>query len=137
VLRDGSRDGPVEQGTRLLYQPPGLGGGYVKLHDQSLLGSPFYWIQPLPTLGLAVVVYPPSFTKKDEDKPVRERMVETRVTASMENLAVTMMQANNLAADSPQYEALARTASYALDLAEVGLSSETNTFNSLEPTKAC
>ncbi len=62
--------------------------------------------------------------------------MESRVAALMENLAVAVMQANNLAADSPQYEALAQTVAYALDLAELGLSSETNTFNSLEPSKA-
>lgn len=41
------------------------------------------------------------------------------------------MQANNLAADSPEYETLA----YALDLAELGLSAESNAFDALEPPK--
>ena len=63
-------------------------------------------------------------------------MVEARVAALMENLAVVVMQANNLAADSPQYEALAKTLAYALDLAELGLSVESNTLGSLEPPKA-
>jgi hypothetical protein len=39
----------------------------------------------------------------------------------MENLAVVVMQANNLAADSPEYDALAESLAYALDLAELGL----------------
>jgi hypothetical protein len=46
-----------------------------------------------------------------------EGIVEARVAALMENLAVAVMQANNLAADSPEYEALAETVAYALDLA--------------------
>jgi hypothetical protein len=54
----------------------------------------------------------------------------------MENLAVVVMQANNLAADSPEYEALAGTVAYALDLAEMGLAAESNTFDALEPPKA-
>jgi hypothetical protein len=54
----------------------------------------------------------------------------------MENLAVAVMQANNLAADSPEYQALAKTVAYALDLAELGLSAESNTFDALEPPKA-
>ncbi len=61
--------------------------------------------------------------------------MEARVAALMENLAVVVMQANSLAADSPQYEALAETLAYALDLAEVGLSVESDTFGSLEPPK--
>ncbi len=51
-----------------------------------------------------------------------------RVEALMENLAVAVMQADNLAADSPEYEALAETLAYALDLAELGLSVESNAF---------
>jgi hypothetical protein len=63
-------------------------------------------------------------------------VVEARVAALMENLAVVVMQANNLAADSPEYEALAETVAYALDLTELGLSAESNTFDTLEPPKA-
>jgi hypothetical protein len=48
-------------------------------------------------------------------------VVEANVTALMENLAVVVMQANNLAADSPEYEPLAETVAYALDLTELGL----------------
>ena len=62
--------------------------------------------------------------------------MEARVVALMENLAVAVMQANNLAADSPEYQALAKTVAYALDLAELGLSAESNTFDALEPPKA-
>jgi hypothetical protein len=51
-----------------------------------------------------------------------ERLVETKVEALMENLALAVIQANNLAADSHEYEALAETLAYALDLAELGLS---------------
>jgi hypothetical protein len=47
----------------------------------------------------------------------------------MENLAVAVMQANNLAADSPEYGSLAETLAYALDLAELGLSAESNAFD--------
>ena len=54
----------------------------------------------------------------------------------MENLAVVTMQVNKLAADSPEYEALAETLAYALDLAEMGLSAESNAFGLLEPPKA-
>ncbi len=46
----------------------------------------------------------------------------------MENLAVAVMQTNNLAADSPEYGALAEAVAYALDLAELGLSAESNAF---------
>ncbi len=46
----------------------------------------------------------------------------------MGNLAVAVMQANNLAAESPEYEALAETLAYALDLAELGLSVESSAF---------
>ena len=54
--------------------------------------------------------------------------MEARVEALMDNLAVAVMQANNLAADSPEYEALAEAVAYALDLAELGLSVESNAF---------
>jgi hypothetical protein len=46
----------------------------------------------------------------------------------MGNLAVAVMQANNLAAESPEYEALAETLAYALDLTEMSLSVESNAF---------
>ena len=62
--------------------------------------------------------------------------MEAKVEALMENLAVVMMQANNLAADSPEYEALAETLAYALDLADMGLSAESNAFGLSEPPKA-
>jgi hypothetical protein len=55
--------------------------------------------------------------------------VEARVEALMENLAVVVMQANNLAADAPEYGSLAETLAYALDLAELGLSAESNAFD--------
>ncbi len=61
--------------------------------------------------------------------------MEARVVKLMDNLAVAMMQANDLAADSPEYEVLAHTIAYALDLADLGLSTESNTFSSLEPPK--
>lgn len=54
--------------------------------------------------------------------------MEARVEALMDNLAVAVMQANNLAADAPEYEALADAIAYALDLAELGLSVESNAF---------
>ena len=62
--------------------------------------------------------------------------MEARVEALMENLAVAVMQANNLAADSPQYEALADMVAYALDLTEMSLSAESNGFAASEPPKA-
>ena len=63
--------------------------------------------------------------------------MEARVEALMDNLAaVAVIQASNLAADSPEYEALAETFAYALDLAELGLSVESNAFDSLQPPKA-
>jgi hypothetical protein len=61
--------------------------------------------------------------------------VEAKVEALMENLAVAAMQANNLAADSPEYGALAETLSYALDLAELGLSAETGALGLSEAPK--
>jgi hypothetical protein len=63
-------------------------------------------------------------------------VVEARVTVLMENLAVAVMQANGLAAESPEYEPLAEMVAYALDLAELGLSVESNAFDALEPPKA-
>ena len=62
--------------------------------------------------------------------------METRVEALMENLAVVVMQANNLAADSPEYDALAETLAYALGLAELGLSAESSVFDLSELPKA-
>lgn len=61
--------------------------------------------------------------------------MEARVAALMDNLAVALMQANDLAADSPEYEVLAENLAYALDLADLGLSVESNAFDSLEPPK--
>ena len=66
----------------------------------------------------------------------KEQVVETKLEALMENLAVAVMQANNLAADSPEYGALAETLAYALDLADMGLSAESNAFGLSEPPKA-
>ena len=54
----------------------------------------------------------------------------------MENLAVAVMLANDLAADSSEYKALAETLAYALDLADLGLLAESNVFDALEPPKA-
>jgi hypothetical protein len=65
-----------------------------------------------------------------------EGTVTARVEALVENLAVAVMQANNLAADSPEYETLAATLAYALDLADLGLSAESSMFDALEPPKA-
>ncbi|GEM_PF-1791753 len=64
-----------------------------------------------------------------------EQQVEAKVEALMENLAVVVMQANNLAADSPEYGALAETVGYALNLAELGLSAESNAFDLSETPK--
>lgn len=61
--------------------------------------------------------------------------VEPRVEALVDILAVALMQAENLAADSPEYEVLAETVAYALDLADLGLSAESDVFDSLEPPK--
>jgi len=61
--------------------------------------------------------------------------VEAKVEALMEHLAVAVMQANNLAADSPEYGALAETLAYALDLAELGLSAESNALDLSETPK--
>ncbi len=61
--------------------------------------------------------------------------MEAKVEALMEHLAVAVMQANNLAADSPEYGALAETLAYALDLAELGLSAESNALDLSETPK--
>lgn len=55
--------------------------------------------------------------------------MEAKVEALMENLAVSVMQANNLAAASPEYGALADCLAYALDLAELGVSVESGAFD--------
>ena len=62
--------------------------------------------------------------------------MEARVEALMENLAVALMQADNLAADSPEYGMLAETLAYALDLADLGLAAESDVFDSLQPPTA-
>ena len=62
--------------------------------------------------------------------------MEARVEQLMENLALAVMQANNLAADSPEYEVLAENLAYPLDLAEFGLSAEASAFDVLEPPQA-
>lgn len=59
-----------------------------------------------------------------------------RVEALVENLAVAVMQAEDLAADSPEYETLAEALAYALDLADLGLLAESDVFDALEPPKA-
>ena len=61
--------------------------------------------------------------------------MEARVAALTENLAVAVMQADNLAADSPEYEALAEILAYALDLTDLGLSSESSEFDPSELQK--
>ncbi len=61
--------------------------------------------------------------------------MEAKVEALMENLAVAVMQANSLAADSPEYGALAESVGYALDLAELGLSAESNALDLSETPK--
>jgi hypothetical protein len=61
--------------------------------------------------------------------------VEAKVEALMENLAVAVMRANNLAADAPEYGTLAETLAYALDLAELGLSAESGAFDLSETPK--
>ena len=66
----------------------------------------------------------------------KEQAVETKLEALTENLAGAVTQANNLAADSPEYGALAETLAYALDLAELSLSAESNAFALSEPPKA-
>ena len=53
----------------------------------------------------------------------------------MKNIAVAVMQADNLATDSPEYEALAEILAYALDLTDMGLSSESSGFDPSELQK--
>ena len=61
--------------------------------------------------------------------------MQARVEALVENLAVALMQAENLAADSPEYGVLAETVAYALDLADLGLSAESGASGSVEPPR--
>ena len=70
------------------------------------------------------------------NKGLGKGIVESRVEALVENLAMAVMRADNLAADSPEYEVLAETVAYALDLADLGLSAESGVFDTLEPPKA-
>ena len=65
-----------------------------------------------------------------------ERTVEAKVEALMENLAVVVMQADSLAAESRDYEVLAETLAYALDLAELGLLAESSVLDLSETPKA-
>ena len=65
-----------------------------------------------------------------------QRTVEIRVEALMENLAVAVMQADNLAVESRDYEVLADTLAYALDLAELGLLAESSAFDLSELPQA-
>jgi hypothetical protein len=53
----------------------------------------------------------------------------------VDNLAVALMQAQNLAADSPEYGVLAETLAHALELADLGLSAESDAFGSVEPPR--
>ena len=55
--------------------------------------------------------------------------------ALMETLAVAVMQANNVATESPKYDLLAETLAYALDLAELGLAAESSAFDLSETPK--
>jgi hypothetical protein len=61
--------------------------------------------------------------------------VQARVEALVDNLAVALMQAQNLAADSPEYGVLAETLAHALDLADLGLSAESGASGSVEPPR--
>ena len=70
------------------------------------------------------------------ERVLKKVIVESRVEALVENLAMAVMQADNLAADAPEYGVLAETLAYALDLADLGLSAEADVFDSLEPPKA-
>ena len=69
------------------------------------------------------------------NKGLGKGIVEAKVEALVENLAVALMQADNLAADSPEYGVLAETLAYALDLADLGLSAESDVFDYLQPPK--
>jgi len=62
--------------------------------------------------------------------------VEAKVEALMENLAMVVMQADSLAAESRDYEVLAETLAYALDLAELGLLAESSVLDLSETPKA-
>ena len=69
------------------------------------------------------------------NKGLGKGIVESRVEALVENIAMAVMRAENLAADLPEYGVLAETLAYALDLADLGLSAESDLFGSLEPPK--
>ena len=53
----------------------------------------------------------------------------------MKNLAVAVIQADNLATDSPEYRAMAKILAYTLDLTDLGLSSESSEFDPSELQK--
>ncbi len=61
--------------------------------------------------------------------------MEARVEELMDNLALAVMQAENLAAEPRDYEVLAETLAYAHDLAELSLSAESNAFGSSQLPK--
>ena len=61
--------------------------------------------------------------------------MQAKVEALMETLAVAVMQANNVATESPEYDLLAETLACALDLAELGLSAESSAFDLSETPK--
>jgi hypothetical protein len=63
-------------------------------------------------------------------------IVESKVEALVDNLAMAVMQADNLAADSPEYRVLSETVAYTLDLVDLGLSAESDAFDSLPPPRA-
>ncbi len=73
---------------------------------------------------------------RSEIRTSEKGIVESRVEALMENIAMALMQADHLAADAPEYGVLAETLAYALELADLGLSAESDAFGSLEPPKA-
>ncbi len=70
------------------------------------------------------------------DRTSEKGTVESRVEALVENLAMAVMQADHLAADAPEYGVLAETLAYALELADLGLSAESDVFGSVGPPKA-
>ena len=62
--------------------------------------------------------------------------MEDRVEALMDDIAVALMRAENLAAGASEYVVIAETLAYALDLADLGLSAESGAFSSVGPPKA-
>jgi len=54
----------------------------------------------------------------------------------MENLAIAVMQADNLAADAPGVRSAGRNPRLCPELADLGLSVESDVFGSLKPPKA-